>query len=46
MSRTTKKFRSASAVTRPAITAAPEMGRDRNRSTIPVPRSSAMATPV
>ena len=43
---TTNRLRSASAATRPARTAPLVMGRDRNRSIIPVVRSSAMATPV
>ena len=42
----TNRLRRASAATRPARTAAAVMGRDRNRSIMPVVRSSAMATPV
>jgi hypothetical protein len=42
----TKRLRMASARVLPSSTAAPAMGRARNRSIIPVARSSAMATPV
>ena len=43
---TTPRLRTALAATRPARTAVPVMGRDRNRPIMPLARSSAMATPV
>ncbi len=46
ISATTNRLRRASAATRPLRTAPLVIGRERNRSIMPVDRSSAMATPV
>ena len=46
MRTTTKRLRTASAAILPTRTAEEAIGKERNRSIMPVARSSAMATPV